>query len=164
MDLNNWKKDMSSFYPAYMMFIEEFIAADISMLGEYMQNIQSILQTVLESGQDPQFFSLANRVVVLADLKALRESGLLSTIMIAILKALYACINSEETKTAGKLIIRSSLARGAILFFSLCITKFSFEEFIQDVIQDDIDKLFRLAMLLETISEFSTSLLLKKRI
>lgn len=133
MDTKNWDKDMSPMFPAYLMFIEEFVTKDVGLLGDYTKSFQNILEIVLDHKLDPIFFSFATKIVMLADLKALRASGLLNTMLVAILKALYECQNSNSNKENNKMVIRGSLAKGTIVFFGLCMQLFSFEEFVQDV-------------------------------
>jgi hypothetical protein len=88
MVLSNWNKDMIPFFPAYITFVEEFVSKDISLLGEHTETFRGILDILLENDFDDLFFSLANKIVQHADLKPLRDSGLMNTMIGAIAKCL----------------------------------------------------------------------------
>jgi len=134
MNLKNWEKDNLAMFPAYLMFIEEIIVKQPDLLWNNLQTIQGILSAVLiENQQDLLFFTFVNKVAIFFDLQPLRESGLLNAILQIILKAICETQTDINNKENNKPTIRGSLGKSVLLFWSLCIAKFSFEEFIQDV-------------------------------
>lgn len=130
---NNWGKENAQMFPAYLMFIEEFINKDINILADYNQNIQFILDTVLQNKYEDLFFSLSTNIVLKLSYSDLKNSGFLSTILVAILNAIGDPSNINPNKGQDKLGIRGNLVKGIIMFFALCMVTFTYEAFIQDV-------------------------------
>ncbi len=146
-------------FPAYLMFIEEIIIKQPDLLWSNLQTIQGILTSVLiENQQDLLFFTFVNKLVIYNDLKNLRDSGLLNVVLQIILKAIFDTQTDMNNKENNKPVIRGALGKSILLFWSLCISKFSFEEFVQDVsIRYILNLIFkRFNKHLEIISTFST--------
>jgi len=134
MNIKNWEKDNMEMFPAYLMFIEELVAKQPDFLWTNLEPIQNILYVILvDHQQDQLFFNFVNKVVLFSDLKILRDSGLLNTILQIIIKAI-AESQKDVANKENKVGVRASLAKSVLVFWSLCIVKFTFEEFLQDVI------------------------------
>jgi hypothetical protein len=133
MNVNNWGKDMIPLFPAYIMFVEEFINKDIGFLGQHLDSFHKILQVMVEADNEDLFFSLANKIVTGADLQALRQSGLMNTILNVIFVIFEKSRNTNGNKENNKLGLNNSVTKGALVLTGLLITKFSFEEFMNDV-------------------------------
>jgi len=132
MNIKNWVKDNIEMFPAYMMFIEELVVKQPDFLWNNIESIQNILFALLvDHQQDQLFFNFVNRMVLLLDLQPLRESGFLFTVLVIQLKAIIAAQN--QAKNENKVTVRATLGKNILVFWSLCIVKFTFEEFLQDV-------------------------------
>lgn len=120
-------------FPAYLMFLEELTLKQPELLWSNLNTIKNILSVVLvENQQDQIFFNFVNKVVIFFDLKTLRDSALLNAILQITLQAIFDSQNSSTNKENNK-TVRGSLSRNVLVFWCLCIAKFTFEEFLQDV-------------------------------
>lgn len=134
MNLKNWEKDNGAMFPAYLMFIEELIIKQPDLLWSNLEIIQNIMSVVLiDNQQDQLFFTLASKIVIFFDLKLLQDSRLLNTMLQLILRAIFESQNNIVNKENNKPQVRGSLGKNVLLFWSLCIVKFTFEGFLQEV-------------------------------
>lgn len=135
MKLNNWDKSNASMFPAYLMFIEELVVKNNDLLWSNLDSIKNIMSIVLiDNQQDQLFFNLANKIVLEIDLKLLRDSQLLGSMLQIILRAIFESQNEIANKENNKpSVVRGSLGKNVLLFWSLCIVKFTIDEFLQDV-------------------------------
>lgn len=134
MKINNWDKSNASMFPAYLMFIEELVVKNNDLLWQNLDSIKNIMIAVLvDNQQDQLFFNLANKIVLEFDLKLLRDSQLLGSMLQIILRAIIDSQNEIANKENNKPSVRGSLGKNVLLFWSLCIVKFTIEEFLQDV-------------------------------
>ncbi len=139
MNLKNWEKDNAAMFPAYMMFIEELVVKQPDLLWNNMESIQNILIALLiDHQQDQLFFNLANKIVLVFDLKTLVQSGLIVNLLRIVAKAISDLGNNSNNtiinKENKKDNVKGVLAKNIILFWSLCIVSFTFEEFLPLVI------------------------------
>ena len=134
MNTKNWEKDNGAMFPAYLMFIEEAMVKFPDLLWNNLETIQNILSIVLiENQQDQLFFTFANKVVLFWDLAALHNSNLLNTLLRISFRAIIESQNDTANKENNTPVVRGSLGKNVLLFWCLCIVKFTFESFVQEV-------------------------------